>query len=210
MILQHLLQFAHTFTIWLLWFQNMKQTAFATSRLEVIIEAPKVLLEKRSSPLTCPIVLFSGRTRRVHKCTASPVVRFVIAAAVRIGLALFLDNLRMNICIYILEWIDTDRSESLCRMGRCLDLVYPQHADTCSWNQPKFKIFVHIKCETVWDEKDKPGATKANSFCKVLTLPISISTHVLSERAPSMKFLTSICTTLSSFGSEFLFSIQWR
>ena len=99
-----------------------------------------------------------------------------------------LENEYMYIYIY-LEWIDTDRSESLCRMGRCLDLVYPQHADTCSWNQPKFKIFVHIICETVWDEKDKPGATKANSFCKVLTLPISISTHVFSERAPSMKCL---------------------
>ena len=35
--------------------------------------------------LTCPVVFFSGGARRMHKRTASPVVRFVIAAAVGIG-----------------------------------------------------------------------------------------------------------------------------
>jgi len=79
---------------------------------------------------TCPIVLFSGRTRRVHKRTASPVVRFVIAATIALKVFAEWDGV----------WI----------------LFIP--------NMPILAA----------------GATKANSFCKVLTLPISISTHVLS------------------------------
>ena len=170
--------------------RHVLSKAFTISWLGVLIELLRCL--------TCPVVFFSCGARRMHKRTASPVVRFVIAATVGIGWFLFLHYLRWNTYRSLWKSLQNGTVSGSCLSPTCRYLqlrptrYYDGKVKIIKTSLALFDALSRSPALSLSLEKEWANLAprKQTPFAKSLHSP-SPSRPIFSlERASSMKFLT--------------------